>query len=132
MGSEAYIDTLKTVVIPWMVDVADGRPFVFQQDGAPAHTAKRTLQFLDDQGIPYWHPKMWPPNSPDLAPLDYGVWPMVVAAACKERSPSIPVLQYRVNRVWKHNSTTPKIRSICRKFRGRLQRCIKLNGSVIE
>jgi transposase len=42
----------------------------FQQDGAPAHTSQETVQWIDAQIdlIPNW-----PPNSPDLSPIE-NVW----------------------------------------------------------
>ena len=107
-----YIEALKKTIIPWMRDVAvsHGRPghpapFVYQQDSAPAHRSRQTLDFLRQENIPFWPPGMWPPSSPDIAPMDFGVWPMVAAAACKNRSSSVPVLKRRVNATW--NTTEP-------------------------
>ena len=37
-----YLDVLKSVVIPWCNQVAGGRPWVWQQDSAPAHKSKET------------------------------------------------------------------------------------------
>ena len=34
---KVYLDVLKSVVIPWCNQVASGRPWVWQQDWAPAH-----------------------------------------------------------------------------------------------
>jgi len=36
---EVYVNVLASVVKPWMETVASGRPYVFQQDDAPAHTS---------------------------------------------------------------------------------------------
>ena len=51
---------------------------MFQQDGAPAHTSnmaqgwiKRNLAYSLDK-------HHWPPNSPDLNPLDFHYWNAVV------------------------------------------------------
>ena len=35
-------------------------------------------------------PEIGPTNSPDLVPLYYAIWPMILAAACKERAASVP------------------------------------------
>jgi len=48
--------------------------WTFQQDGAPAHTARNTTDYLKKEKIDSIKPNMWPPNSPDLNPVDYAVW----------------------------------------------------------
>ena len=48
--------------------------FIFQQDGAPAHTAQQTQDWLQQQCAEFIKKDEWPPNSPDLNPLDYFVW----------------------------------------------------------
>jgi len=51
-----------------------GQHFIFQQDGAPAHAAKSTQQWLAAYCPDFFDKKAWPPNSSDLNPLDYLVW----------------------------------------------------------
>ncbi len=41
--------------------------FIFQQDLAPAHTAKSTKSWLNDHGVGVFD---WPANSPDLNPIE--------------------------------------------------------------
>src|SRR6218665_3798371 len=48
--------------------------FIFQQDGAPAHTARVTQDWLHANCPEIIEKDRWPPNSPDLNPLDYHVW----------------------------------------------------------
>src|SRR6218665_3853323 len=48
--------------------------WTLQQDGAPSHTAKNTMEYLRRENISFIEPDMWPPNSPDLNPIDYAVW----------------------------------------------------------
>ena len=38
---KVYLDVLKSVVIPWCNQVAGGRPWVWQQDSAPAYKVQR-------------------------------------------------------------------------------------------
>ncbi len=40
---------------------------IFQQDLAPAHTAKSTKSWLNDHGVGVLD---WPANSPDLNPIE--------------------------------------------------------------
>jgi len=48
--------------------------WALQQDGTPTHTAKNTLRYLQRENIQFTEPDMWPPNSPDLNPVDFVVW----------------------------------------------------------
>ena len=36
---DAYVELLITVVKPWITRVANGRPYVWQQDSTPCHTS---------------------------------------------------------------------------------------------
>ncbi len=40
------------------------------QDGASAHTAKQTQQWLRNNFPWFWNKDTWPPNSPDLSPIE--------------------------------------------------------------
>ena len=42
VNTKLYLDVLKSVVMPWCNQVAVGRPWVWQQDSAPAHKSKET------------------------------------------------------------------------------------------
>jgi len=65
-----------------------GDYYVFQQDGAPAHRSRDTVIMLQRETPEFIPPEMWPPNSPDLNPVDYSIWGM---------------LQDRVYRSWIHD-----------------------------
>jgi len=51
-----------------------GDIFIFQQDNAPAHRARDTVEFLKRETPAFIGLDLWPPNSPDLNPVDYKVW----------------------------------------------------------
>ena len=48
--------------------------FLFQQDGAPAHTSKQAQDWLEHHCPEFVNKDEWPPNSPDLNPLDFSIW----------------------------------------------------------
>ena len=76
-NTKVYLDVLKSEVIPWCNWVAGGRPWVWQQDSAPAHKSKETQAWLEKECygfVPFSH---WPPSSSGLNPLDYFVWSYV-------------------------------------------------------
>ena len=76
VNTKVYLDVLKSVVTPWCNQVTGGRPWVWQQDSAPAHKSKKTQAWLQEcyDFVPFSH---WPPSSPDLNLLDYFVWSYV-------------------------------------------------------
>ena len=62
-------------MIPEMDKLTGYQPYVFMQDGARSQTANETVRFLNQQRyLTLLQPNMWPPNSPDLNPIDYCVW----------------------------------------------------------
>ena len=55
----------------------DGEPYCFQRDGAPAHTADITQEYLEENcNGEYWNKHMWAGSSPDLSPIE-NVWPLL-------------------------------------------------------
>ena len=44
---------------------------LFQQDGAPAHRSRHTVAYLRSNVPEFFESENWPPNSPDLNPVDY-------------------------------------------------------------
>jgi len=56
--------------------------FIFQQDGAPAHAAAFVQDWIKTK-CPGFTGKKWRPNSPDLSPLDYHVWGMMLGHAIR-------------------------------------------------
>ena len=59
----------------WVKDQMTSGLFTLQQDGAPAHRARETVQLLSKRtDARLMGPKIWPPNSFDLNPVDYGIW----------------------------------------------------------
>ena len=48
--------------------------FTFQQDGAPAHRARKTVELLKVETPDFIPPNLCPPNSPDLNPVYYKIW----------------------------------------------------------
>ena len=52
--------------------------FIFQQDSAPAHRARETLELLRRETPDFISPDFWPPNSPDLNPVDNEIWAVMI------------------------------------------------------
>jgi len=68
--------------------------YVFQQDSAPAHSARETIELLTMETQEFTPPTLWPPNSPDLNPVDYKVWSVMLEKVYKKRIKDIDELRY--------------------------------------
>ena len=54
VNAEVYCKVLEDKIIPWMKEKGAGKEFVFQQDSAPAHTAKMIVNFLKVSSVRFW------------------------------------------------------------------------------
>jgi len=73
INSTYYRDMfLSKQLLPVMREVS-GEFFIFQQDNAPAHRARDTVQLLKQATPAFIPPYLWPENSPDLNPVDYRI-----------------------------------------------------------
>ena len=50
-----------------------GDAYVFQQDNAPAHPVRQTVEFLQRETPKFIAAVLWPPNSHDLNAVDYRI-----------------------------------------------------------
>lgn len=75
INSEYYIkNILKPLIREDIPKLYPNSDYIFHQDSAPSHTAKKTLKFLEDNDITFLTPNQWMPNSPDAASLDFFLW----------------------------------------------------------
>ncbi|UYV82067.1 hypothetical protein LAZ67_21000652 [Cordylochernes scorpioides] len=131
MNADTYINVLETVVKPWMDMVAAGRKYVFQQDSAPAHKAKKTQSWLTLNVPSHWGPDIWPPNSPDCNPLDYYVWGVVERDVNKAPHTTIQSVKKAVHTVMTQMDKVI-VAKACASFRTRLETVVAKNGNYIE
>eukprot|EP00096_Caligus_rogercresseyi_P015643 TRINITY_DN8118_c0_g1_i2.p1 TRINITY_DN8118_c0_g1~~TRINITY_DN8118_c0_g1_i2.p1 ORF type:complete len:163 (+),score=37.01 TRINITY_DN8118_c0_g1_i2:301-789(+) len=116
--------------LPWVQENFPYNNVVLQQDGAPAHTAKVTQEFLG-QHMQFWSKEMWPPQSPDANPLDYSFWVQVESKAYTARHPNVEALKTAVDEEW-NRMTTDYIKRTCSTFRKRIEAIIAADGGYIE
>ena len=69
MDSDKYIEILKLKLLPFinLHKMTTGNKLIFQQDNAPCHKSFKTCKFFSENNIEVM---FWPPNSPDLNPIE--------------------------------------------------------------
>ncbi len=67
INADIYQDILEHFMLPSADKLYGDADFIFQQDLAPAHTAKGTKSWFNDHGVTVLD---WPSNSPDLNPRE--------------------------------------------------------------
>ena len=77
-------------------------------------------------------PTLWPPNSPDLNPVDYKVWSvsLMQEEVYKKRIKDIDELRAHILTAW--NEMDQRIIDALRQWRTRLRTCIKAKGGHFE
>ena len=107
--------------------------FIFQQDGAPAHTSRLAQDWLEQHCPDFIKKDEWPPNSPDLNPLDFHVWGAMLEKyrAYKPKPKNKAELKTVLQTVWDDLPQEPIDRAIL-SFRSRLQACIRAQGGHFE
>ena len=85
INSEKYIELLTEKGLPWFRTLGEGA--LWMQDNATVHTSRRTTRFLRDNGL---EPIKWPPQSPDLNPIE-NLW-FVLKAKLQKKFPHMSTL----------------------------------------
>ncbi|QQP57556.1 Putative transposable element [Caligus rogercresseyi] len=131
VGAKEYLAVIKNVVKPWLDATYPKGNYCYQQDGAPGLKAKKTQKWCKDNLMNFWPAHFWPPSSPDVAPLDYGIWGFVESKACATPHPSVDALKTSVEKEWADMSEH-YVRKVCRAFRPRLEAMVSAEGSHFE
>ena len=132
INAEYYTNSLLPQLIEDCENLMPGN-FIFQQDGAPAHTARRTQDWLALNCPEFIQKDEWPPNSPDLNPLDFHVWGAMLQKY-QEFTPKPKnknELKTVLEKIWT-DLPQQSIQQAVLSFRKRLQLCINADGGHIE
>ena len=133
--SERYTKMLSTFVKPKLKDLKNYKQVWFQQDGATAHTAKKSMNLLKeifgDRVISLRGKVVWPARSPDLSPCDFFLWGFLKAKVYEHRPTTIPALKQAIADEIKR-IPQEVITKVMNSFRSRLERCVTCGGGHLH
>ncbi len=96
VNAAIYQEILEHFMLPSADKLYGDADFIFQQDLAPAHTAKGTKSWFNDHGITVLD---WPANSPDLNPIE-NLWSIVKRKMRDTRPNNADELKATVKETW--------------------------------
>lgn len=133
LSTPQYKSILSRKVFPILNATYGVGNWVWTQDGAPCHTSNATQKYLEAKlgSKGFWSKELWPPNSPNLNPLDYYVWSAIERKACRTYHKNVGELKASVEAEWA-SMDEATLRKVCSKFRSRLEACIKAEGGIFE
>jgi hypothetical protein len=128
---DVYIDVLTNVVKPWKDGVTAGRPNIWQQDGAPAQTSKKTQDWCREILPFFWEKEVWPPSSTDCNPMEY------LCGAWLKETPTGPPHNTKASLIASIKEVFSKfpredLKLACSRFRLRLEEVVAAEGDFIR
>lgn len=118
-------------LLPAIKELSGSEFFIFQQDSAPAHRARETVDLLSRETPDFISPTLWPPNSPDLNPLDYKIWSVLQERVYQTHIRDVDHLKQRIVEEWNRFDQGIVDRAI-NQWRDRLRACIRSKGGHFE
>ncbi len=102
VSTAIYQEIFEYFMLPSADKLYGDADFIFQQDLAPAHTAKGTKSWFNDHGVTVLD---WPANSPDLNPIE-NLWGIVKRKIWDTRPNNADDLKAAIKATWA--SITPE------------------------
>ncbi|GBM27677.1 Transposable element Tc1 transposase [Araneus ventricosus] len=89
MKAANYLNIIADQLHPYMAFVFPTGNGIFQQDNAPCHKARIVLEWFEEHTDEF-HLMSWPPNSPDLNPMEH-IWD-VMERQLRDQTPPCPII----------------------------------------
>ena len=136
VNSEVFLEeVLKKTVWRAVKGLATRRQYWFQQDGATCHVTIPCLTFMQskfgDRIISRRTEHHWPPNSPDLSPLDFSFWSQAMQEVYRCQPSSLAALKAVVED-FATNLEEDNVRKMAHHVKKRAELCRLQNGGHFE
>ena len=119
MNQQQYIEVLEQKMLSEFHKNFPGGDGVFQQDGAPCHTAKSVMNFCKKNNVTM---TPWPWNIPNMNPIE-NLWITVKRRIAQRKSTTIISLIEALIDVWARD---PEITKMCSKLTESMPKRIEL------
>lgn len=135
VNAENYLNMLKSDLIPYLKGKRRATTTYFQQDGAPAHFAKRVRDYLNEKFPLRWIGRMgpiaWPARSPDLTPLDFFLWGYIKTKVYIKNPQNIDYLCTLIREECAKISNDI-LKNAMQGYIRRMVKCVELDGRHVE
>lgn len=140
VGRIRFLDKGETCNTAWYLKVLDNQvkwsardlfldeDFVLQDDGAPCHRSKPVKDFIRNRG---WQVLDWPPQSPDLNPIE-NLWALVKRRVWTQNFSKTVDLRAKIIHVWFHQLDKQLLETLALSMKNRLLDVIKAKGGVTK
>ena len=129
---ERYVDMLKEA---FPEDDEDIQSSIFMQDGAPAHTSRMAMDWLQmkfpGRVISNKSDFVWPPRSPDLNSCDFFLWGYMKEEIHRAQPGSTEDVKQMI-REFLASISEDLLQRVTNQFMSRVRRCIAAHGGVFE
>lgn len=137
INAEYYVNTLlKCCLLPDCRTLYPDGDSILQQDWAPSHSSKLTIEYLRRKKVQYLTRDMYPASSPDANPLDYRIWAILQQKVYDGVTSfqSVEQLKAALTAAWDDisNETVKECITGKQGFRERLLAIVKNGGGHIE
>ena len=120
LNSLKYQNLLRDKVFPQIKTYFGSKKFIWQQDNAPCHVSKSTLEFLNEENV---KTMKWPANSPDLNPIE-NLWSVVSYKVYKTQK-----VYFSKQSLWDEIPTS-LTRKLVKSMKDRLKAVLLGNGNI--
>ena len=127
IDSKKYVEILHNNLLPKLSEMLNHGDVYFQQDNAPCHKSKFTMNWLNDKGILTID---WPPQSPDLNPIEH-LWDFLKRKVAKKNCSSLKCLRKCIEKIWKEEIPDDLIKNLINSIPKRIKACLENKGGHI-
>lgn len=135
VNAQSYVNLLRDDFIPALQQRGILQRSHFQQDGAPAHTAALTRNFLDENFPNRWvgkyGPTPWPARSPDITSCDNALWGLLKPNIIRHKVGTVQDLKDVIHQEFA-NFPLNRLEAINDRTFRRMHLCVEKQGLQVE